>query len=157
MKLLCPYCGAVAGKVNGRVIYPHRPDLYHKAFYQCPPCDAYVECHPGTDRPLGRLANAELRRAKSAAHAAFDPLWKQGPWTRKQAYSWLAKQLGIAAEECHIGHFDIEQCRRVVTVCKTMTTRDGATSHEVHQSALLRSLGPLRGPCFRRCFYKFSR
>ena len=23
--------------------------------------------------------------------------------------------------------------------------------------ALLRSLGPVRGPCFRRCFYKFSR
>ena len=27
----------------------------------------------------------------------------------------------------------------------------------VTQLALLRSLGPVRGPCFRRCFYKFSR
>ena len=28
---------------------------------------------------------------------------------------------------------------------------------QVAEAALLRSLGPLRGPCFRRCFYKFSR
>ena len=29
--------------------------------------------------------------------------------------------------------------------------------HKSIKPALLRSLGPLRGPCFRRCFYKFSR
>lgn len=122
MKILCPYCGSIAEKVNGMVIYPHRPDLYSKLFYQCAPCSAYVGCHPDTDKPLGRLANAELRRAKSAAHAAFDPLWKQGPWSRKRAYSWMAEQLGIATEECHIGYFDIEQCRRVVDVCNAKVT-----------------------------------
>ena len=34
-----------------------------------------------------------------------------------------------------------------------LTTAQGLVRHP----ALLRSLGPLRGPCFRRCFYKFSR
>ena len=110
-------------KVNGKVIYPHRQDLYDKLFYQCPPCDAYVGCHPGTDRPLGRLANAELRHAKSAAHAAFDPLWSHGARNRKSAYVWLAQQLGIAVDQCHIGYFDLEQCRRVVALCKAEITR----------------------------------
>lgn len=59
----CPYCGKDSVLVNGHVIYPHRPDLLEKKFYWCKPCDAYVGCHPGTANPLGRLANAELRRA----------------------------------------------------------------------------------------------
>ena len=31
---------------------------------------AYVGVHKGTDKPLGRLANAELRYWKKRAHAA---------------------------------------------------------------------------------------
>ena len=114
---ICPYCSAPSRLTNGAVVYPHRPDLHNKAFYQCAPCDAYVGCHPGTINPLGRLANAELRAAKSAAHAAFDPLWRTGTKTRREAYEWLAKQLGIAARECHIGMFDAPLCERVVSIC----------------------------------------
>jgi hypothetical protein len=72
----CPYCGKWSEKVSGKVIYSHRPDLYAKVFYRCAPCDAYVGCHPHSERPLGRLADAELRSMKSAAHAAFDPIWR---------------------------------------------------------------------------------
>lgn len=104
--------------VKGEVIYPHRRDLYEKPFYLCAPCDAYVGCHPGTINPLGRLANAELRRAKKAAHAAFDPKWREGGMKRQQAYKWLSEQLGITREECHIGMMDVDLCRRVVEVCK---------------------------------------
>ena len=64
--------------------------------------------------PLGRLANAELRRAKSAAHAAFDPLWKSKRMKRRDAYGWLARELGISRDNCHIGMFDIAACRAVV-------------------------------------------
>lgn len=114
----CPYCNRPACLVDGVMVYPHRPDLHEKKFYICPPCDAYVGCHRGTTRPLGRLANAELRLAKIAAHAAFDPLWRNRQMTRNAAYSWLARQLGIRREDCHVGEFDIEQCRRVVAVCE---------------------------------------
>lgn len=114
----CPYCGQSPKKVFGLTLYPHRPDLAEKKFWQCAPCDAYVGCHPNQDWvPLGRLANAELRAAKVRAHAALDPLWKSGRMTRGMAYQWLAQKLKIEKSQCHIGMFDVETCNRVVEVC----------------------------------------
>jgi hypothetical protein len=117
MSVVCDYCGKDAPLVSGKTVYPHRPDLYAKQFYQCGPCDAMVGCHPGTTKPLGRLANAELRKAKMAAHAAFDPIWKGGKMKRGSAYAWLADQLGIRQQECHIGMFDVAMCARVIDAC----------------------------------------
>lgn len=117
--MICPYCNNEAQLVGGDAIYPHRPDLHSLRFWKCTPCDAWVGCHAGTERPLGRLANAELRRAKMEAHAAFDPLWKSGQMKRKDAYGWLTTQLGIKRHDCHIGAFDVETCLRVVEVCKS--------------------------------------
>lgn len=116
--LVCDYCGGPAPCVSSRAAYPHRPDLWHKPMYRCGPCDAHVGCHPGGTQPLGRLANAQLRRAKMAAHAAFDPLWKNGAGKRSARYGWLANQLGIHKGDCHIGMFDEAMCARVVEVCK---------------------------------------
>ncbi len=115
---VCPYCESTSELVTGKRIYPHRLDLAKKRFYLCEDCDAYVGCHPKSTRPLGRLANAELRQWKMKAHAAFDPLWKRGPMTRSEAYAWLAEELGIPAEECHIGLFDVETCCRVVDAAR---------------------------------------
>ena len=122
----CPYCNSAAELVSGSVIYPHRPDLADRRFWRCKPCNAWVGCHQGSkDIPLGRLADAQLRRAKMGAHAAFDPIWKmimqqQGcnkGVARWKAYAWLATQLAIPAENCHIGMFDAELCQRVVDIC----------------------------------------
>lgn len=122
----CPYCHADAVLVGGSAIYPHRPDLFHKYFWACWPCDAYVGCHPrghhgredGT-HPLGRLANTDLRKAKQRAHEAFDPLWKGGNgMTRREAYKWLAARLGISFNNCHIGMFDEATCLAVELICK---------------------------------------
>jgi hypothetical protein len=114
----CPYCGNRSELVTGAVIYPHRPDLHGKFFYQCAPCDAYVGCHPtGNGKsPLGRLADKELRKAKSDAHAAFDPLWRNGAMSRHQAYRYLAQEIGVPQDKAHIGMFDIAQCKRVVQI-----------------------------------------
>jgi hypothetical protein len=118
VNVVCDYCGQPAALVEGSEVHPHRPDLDDKQFYKCEPCQAWVGCHPGTTRPLGRLADAELRAAKSAAHAAFDPLWKSRRMTRSSAYAWLAGRLGISAQLCHIGMFDVAMCRWVVVHCK---------------------------------------
>lgn len=115
--VLCPYCALEAELVTGAVVYPHRPDLASLRFWQCSPCEAYVGCHKGTKAPLGRLADATLRKAKQRAHAAFDPLWKNGGRSRDEAYAWLSKELNIPPEECHIGMFDVHQCKRVEDVC----------------------------------------
>ena len=123
MTINCDYCKQPAKLANGAVIYPHRPDLSSKWFYQCTPCCAYVGCHPNGNgkTPLGRLANAELRRAKQAAHAAFDPIWRNGGMSRKGAYKWLGDALGLTTKQTHIGMFDVSQCHAVVANCKTVT------------------------------------
>ena len=114
--VVCDYCGKPAELVSGLRIYPHRPDLKDLRFWNCDPCLAYVGCHKNSDRnaPLGRLADAELRFWKQQAHANFDPLWKTGQMKRREAYSWLASELKIAFTNCHIGMFNVEQCKRVV-------------------------------------------
>lgn len=114
----CDYCGKAAEFVTGREVYPHRPDLFGKKLYRCLPCNAVVGCHEGTETPLGRLANPELRKAKMEAHAFFDPIWKGKSKKRGSAYAWLSDQLGIAKNECHIGMFDVAMCNRVVEVCR---------------------------------------
>lgn len=117
---ICPYCKEPSVMVDGEHVYPHREDLHHKVFYVCTPCDARVGCHPGTDKPLGRLANSDLRKAKQAAHAAFDPLWRELDLfkNRRKAYAWLSEQLGISKKKCHIGMFDEPTCRRAQKIAQ---------------------------------------
>ncbi len=118
LSVTCPYCNRQAWLVNGSLLYPHRPDLHDKQFYACVPCGAHVGCHPGTTRPLGQPANAELRQARMAAHSSFDRLWRKGTMTRNTAYEWLRRRLRLARGDCHIGHFDLQTCQRVVEVCR---------------------------------------
>lgn len=122
MKPVCGYCRREAALVTGDVIHPGREDLQAEYFWRCAPSDAWVSCHPpagpgggggvgdGTV-PMGSLANAELRRWRSSAHALFDPIWQSGKLSRHQAYGWLAKTLRIPREQCHIGMFNLEQCK----------------------------------------------
>jgi hypothetical protein len=121
--VMCPYCGERAKFVQGKRIYHGRGSWDEKWFWACLPCGAWVGCHAASekygrvgDEPLGRLANEELRIAKMGAHEAFDPIWKEGGVKRKDAYKWLAEQLGIPARECHIGMFDVDMCRKVIHV-----------------------------------------
>lgn len=139
---ICPYCGTLGVLCTGLDVYPHRRDLWRKKFWRCPSCpDVWVGCHPpavdgkgggqgdGTV-PLGRLADGALRSAKQQAHAAFDPLWKGGPMKRRQAYAWLAKELGIPGEDCHIGMFEADLCMRVIEAVARFnaTRKDGGNA-----------------------------
>lgn len=115
--VICPYCGRQAEFIDSTYVYARSYGM----IYCCKPCKAWVGVHRGTTKPLGRLANKELRGRKIAAHNAFDKLWRGGGISRNQAYKWLAEQLGITPRECHIGMFDVEQCNRVVEICKSCT------------------------------------
>jgi hypothetical protein len=100
--------------------------LHGKRFYSCQPCGAWVGCHPGTVKPLGRLANAELRKAKMHVHAVFDPLWKSGAMSRSEAYRRLSDALGLPASETHVGMFDVETCRRAYRAARAGLERGKA-------------------------------
>lgn len=114
IKVICPYCGQQAKYVDSKVVYGRS---YGK-IYLCKECDAYVGVHKGTDKPLGRLADKELRYWKMAAHDAFDPIWQTKKMKRNQAYKWLAERMGLSPQEAHIGMFDVLQCKKVIKICK---------------------------------------
>jgi hypothetical protein len=110
----CPYCSRPLELVTGARLYPDRTDLHHKPFWACFPCEAWVGCHPGTTKRLGRVAKADTRALKRAAHSAFDKLWTSGHMTRSAAYRWLGQQLGLDKRDCHIGWMDDAQLRETV-------------------------------------------
>lgn len=114
--VICPYCNQKARLVNGRKIHPNKPHLGYLQYYLCQPCDAYIGTYSKgklKGEPLGRLATAELRAAKTQAHAVFNKLWDTHNG-RTNAYEWLANLLGIPKDDCHISKLDIDQCLRVI-------------------------------------------
>ena len=113
-EVYCPYCGRRAEFVDSKVVYGKSYGM----IYLCRNCVAYVGVHKGTDQPLGRLTNAELRFWKKRAHAAFDPLWKYGRFRhrRNAAYQWLSEKMGLPRQKTHIGMFDVAECRRVIQI-----------------------------------------
>jgi hypothetical protein len=114
----CPYCGAKPVLVDSSIIYGRS----HGNIYLCKRCDAYVGVHQNSsNKPLGRLANKELREAKKKAHFYFDQLWKKAVKqgrskleARNSAYDWLCIELRIPRELTHIGMFNVEQCEKVI-------------------------------------------
>lgn len=122
----CDYCGTPAKFVDSKVIYGRSYGM----MYLCPNCRAYVGVHKGTDIPLGRLADAELRKWKNAAHKAFDYLWQCGPFFRRRndAYKWLSIQMHLPIRKTHIGMFDVEQCKTVIKICTQMSVKGGRTN-----------------------------
>lgn len=127
----CQYCNQPAKLVTGKVVYPHRSDLWSNKLWYCETDLAWVGCHPGnpTNEPLGILADAELRRLKMRVHALFDPLWgrfkgstlpSKPPFkgNRSAAYHWLSGALGIPGEQCHVGMFTNERCKEALRVLR---------------------------------------
>lgn len=113
----CDYCGRKTEFVDNKIIYGK--SYGSRMIYLCRNCMAYVGVHKGTAKPLGRLANAQLRYWKKQAHEAFDPLWKCGRFknNRKVAYAWLAGKMELPVEKTHIGMFDVGDCKRVISIC----------------------------------------
>lgn len=137
----CPYCSQPAQFLESSASLYRGRDF--GPVWICRPCAAWVGCHPGTNKPLGIPADAATKAARSVAHTAFDRLWKEiassyvlnsalGRGAKKRneyrirkrgrtrAYRWLAEQLGITPEDCHIGAMDAATCARVAELCGPM-------------------------------------
>lgn len=128
MRVVCPYCGADTVLIKGSLLYGSNSDASDLNFWICWPCDAYVGCHRGDSegwdcgtKPLGTPAKKELRMARAELHGSFDKLWTEGRMRRTNAYSWLAKRLGISVDECHIGMFDVDTCKRAMVVTRDLS------------------------------------
>ena len=110
--------------VQGYDIYGKYDKSYsYKYFYFCKNCDAYVGCHPNSKKPLGSLADRNLRNIRHEAHDFFDKLWQDKYFTRSQAYKWLAKKLNISTKKCHIGMFDENLCKKTIDFSRQYLSR----------------------------------
>lgn len=71
----CPYCHANASLRPASVVYGLNRRSQGKFLYLCdrwPACDAYVSAHDKTHRPMGTLANGDLRHKRILAHRALE-------------------------------------------------------------------------------------
>ena len=126
INIKCPYCGAQALLRPASVVHQsaHSGDeVYVCARY--PACDAYVSAHRDSHMPMGTLANRTLREKRRQAHVALDALWEKGYMTRREAYRWLQTQMGIPADEAHIGNFSEYRCDQVIALCRRFTNSPG--------------------------------
>lgn len=119
-RIKCPYCGEEPRWCSNEVVYGRKIGNSHM-IYLCRPCDAYVGCHQNTRKPLGTLANKELRLWRRRAHAAIDPLWRaqkgrEKGKMRKKIYRALEEHFG---REVHIGESDIDLCRDIIVLVHT--------------------------------------
>ncbi len=110
--MICPYCNKPARWVDNIEIYGKRYGESYMMWW-CKPCDARVGCHRNGRRPLGTLANKELREWRMKAHAYIDPHWKLGKMSRDQVYGILDKHFG---REMHVGESDIATCQEILKV-----------------------------------------
>ena len=123
-RVRCPYCGGSAVLRSADGIYRDNPNdtmLYVCSRY--PRCDAYVRIQPGTTRPIGSLANRELRALRKEAHRHFDRLHSDGIMTKQEAYSWLAALLQAPLSEAHIGYLSEYSCNQVIRESRKLLER----------------------------------
>lgn len=111
---ICPYCKSetqikTETEVYGKE-YKGRQIICCKNY---PDCDSYVGTHDDC-KPLGRLANKNLRVLKKKAHDSFDMIWKNNLVKRNEAYKLLSDYLCLPKEYTHIGMFSEITCKKVI-------------------------------------------
>ena len=118
-QIRCPVCGAMAILKPASEVYgePARTDrMYVCSNY--PGCRSYVSTYPGTNIPMGTLADGDLRNLRIQAHRKFDEVWKSGIMSRNSAYRWMADYFGIPLGEAHIAMFGEYRCRELIRECE---------------------------------------
>ena len=106
---ICPNCGSPVSLKNSEIVYGKD----YGWIYLCdnyPTCNSFVGTHRGTIKPLGTLANKELRELRKECHRLFDLRWKSGIMNRKQAYKLLQEIMNLSEKDAHIAMFNKEQC-----------------------------------------------
>lgn len=121
-RLRCPYCGKPALLRPASYVYNDvlEPDRYLYVCTGYPECDAYIGVHRGSLRPMGMLADADLRHKRIEAHRALNALWEEGYLTKRGAYIWLQNRLGLSEKETHIGMFSYYRCEETIRECTSL-------------------------------------
>ncbi len=116
----CPYCGAQATIRPSSVVHKEKA-IPNISLYVCsryPSCDSYVGVHKHNNKPMGTLANGQLRHKRIMAHKAFNTLWGTGKMKKWQAYKWMQAKFNLSEEQAHIGLFSKYMCDELIKECE---------------------------------------
>lgn len=116
----CPYCHSPAllrpaSLVHGKTNLSKESYLY--VCSQWPGCDSYVSAHKHNRRPMGTLANGNLRHKRILAHRALQRVQEKHHMEKWAAYLWLQGKLGLSPSHTHIGMFSEQMCEQVIALC----------------------------------------
>ena len=120
-QIKCPYCHANASLRPASIVYGLNKRSKGKYIYLCdrwPACDAYVSTHGRTKKPMGSLANGDLRHKRILAHQALAELQQYRHMKKWEVYVWLQAKLGLHEHQAHIGEFSDVMCEQVIKMCK---------------------------------------
>lgn len=140
---VCPYCRRRAELMKSEAVYGAGHS--YGGMWVCVKCEAWVGCHKNSSdyAPLGRLANASLRRLKMRVHAELDPWWRDKPGDgprnhrRKAVYRMLAEEMQIPPRECHVADMDEARCQHAMDVLCSDRWRilaAGVITHPINES-----------------------
>lgn len=110
----CNLCG-------GNVEYIPNSMIYGKSYgsgwcYRCSQCKAFVGTHKTNPlKPLGVLADKEMRILRMKCHKILDSTWKT-PNERTKAYDDLAVRLGYEKGDCHFSWMSKEELKTALAV-----------------------------------------
>lgn len=123
MKIYCCEClkKVDARLITGEKVYSHRPDLFSLQFWECPTCLNFVGCHSKTKnktKPLGCIANKEIKNARREIHKILDPIWKKGIVRRKEVYARLSEKIGKKYHTAEIR--SLKEAREIYLIVKEL-------------------------------------
>ncbi|MFM0046096.1 zinc-finger-containing protein [Paraburkholderia sediminicola] len=133
----CDYCGerALLARADDEA-YPYRED--HGPLWICTACQAWIGIPSRSTRnvPLGRLADAPLRDAKSRLHDMLEPLVagkvrrdRVNPFeARAKAIRWAAGELGFDPLPASIHNLSLEQCEQAIRYVEAFIAHRRAAS-----------------------------
>ena len=112
-KLYCPYCGGLAVLRPAEYVYGERnlnPITICMFAVVTHPVILILESIKKSMRPMGTLANGDLRHKRIEAHRALNKVVQAGIMTKHGAYIWLQNRLCLREKDMHIGMFSEYRC-----------------------------------------------
>lgn len=107
---ICPRCGQPATRCETPTGLKNR----------CEPCGLWSRGSKPLRDEAGHLAERDRITARRNAHAVFDRLWLEGHLQREVAYVWLAQELGIERDLCHMSLMDTETAQHALKAAKAI-------------------------------------
>lgn len=110
--IICNICGSTnVNLVSNSYIYGKEYGKYPYV-YLCSNCKAYVGVHPN-NKPLGILADDEMRTLRKQCHDLFDKKWNTKK-ERTEQYNVLGSKLGLEKGKCHFSWMNKNELRNAI-------------------------------------------